>query len=72
LLVIGKNQVGGLVERSLAALSAEDFVQRYLLDALQARSGLAIASLQAELLDLELAGQLERLPGGLFQRLVKG
>ena len=42
------------------------------LDALQARSGLAIASLQAELLDLELAGQLERLPGGLFQRLVKG
>ena len=42
------------------------------LDALQARSGLATASLQAELLDLELAGQLERLPGGLFQRLVKG
>ena len=42
------------------------------LDALQARSGLATARLQAELLDLELAGQLERLPGGLFQRLVKG
>ena len=42
------------------------------LDAFQARSGLATASLQAELLDLELAGQLERLPGGLFQRLVKG
>ena len=29
------------------------------------------AKLQAELLDLELAGQVERLPGGLFQRLVK-
>lgn len=42
------------------------------LDALQARSGLDTARLQAELLDLELAGQVERLPGGLFQRLVRG
>ena len=42
------------------------------LDALQARSGLDTASLQAELLDLELAGQVERLAGGLFQRLVRG
>jgi len=42
------------------------------LDALQARSGLDTAHLQAELLDLELAGQVERLPGGLFQRLVRG
>ena len=41
------------------------------LDALQARSGLDTASLQAELLDLELAGQVERLPGGLFQRVVR-
>ena len=41
------------------------------LDALQARSGWNTAQLQAELLDLELAGQVERLPGGLFQRLVK-
>jgi DNA processing protein len=39
------------------------------LDALQARSGLDTASLQAQLLTLELAGQLARLPGGLFQRL---
>jgi len=42
------------------------------LDALQARSGLDTAQLQAELLDLELEGQVERLPGGLFQRLVRG
>ena len=42
------------------------------LDALQARSGLDTARLQAELLDLEMEGQVERLPGGLFQRLVRG
>jgi len=42
------------------------------LDALQARSGLGAAQLQAQLLDLELAGQVERLPGGLFQRVVRG
>jgi DNA processing protein len=41
------------------------------LDALQARSGLAPAQLQARLLELELAGQVARLPGGLFQRLVR-
>ena len=41
------------------------------LDALQARSGLDTATLQAELLELELAGQVERLPGGLFQRLMR-
>lgn len=41
------------------------------LDALQTRSGLDAAHLQTELLDLELAGQVERLPGGLFQRLVR-
>jgi DNA processing protein len=39
------------------------------LDALQARTGLPTAVLQAELLALELDGQLARLPGGLFQRL---
>ena len=41
-------------------------------DALQARSGLDTAHLQAELLDLELQGLVARLPGGLFQRLVRG
>jgi DNA processing protein len=39
------------------------------LDALQARSGLATAQLQAQLMSLELAGELARLPGGLFQRV---
>ena len=39
------------------------------LDALQARTGLDTASLQVQLLELELAGQVARLPGGLFQRM---
>lgn len=40
------------------------------LDALQARTGLDIATLQARLMELEINGQLARLPGGLFQRVV--
>ena len=39
------------------------------LDALQARTGLDTAHLQARLLELELDGAIGRLPGGLFQRL---
>lgn len=39
------------------------------LDALQARSGLETANLQAQLMTLELAGLVTRLPGGLFQRM---
>jgi DNA processing protein len=42
------------------------------LDALQARTGLDTAQLQAQLLELELSGQVARLPGGLFQRLAAG
>lgn len=38
------------------------------LDALQARTGLDTASLQALLMGLELQGQVARLPGGRFQR----
>lgn len=38
------------------------------LDALQARCGLDTASLQAQLMTLELDGLVKRLPGGLFQR----
>lgn len=38
------------------------------LDALQARTGEPTPWLQARLLELELAGQVARLPGGLFQR----
>jgi DNA processing protein len=40
------------------------------LDALQARTGLDIATLQARLMALELDGRVARLPGGLLQRLV--
>lgn len=39
------------------------------LDALLARTGLDTAQLQVRLLELELAGEIARLPGGLFQRL---
>ena len=42
------------------------------LDALQARCGLDTAQLQAQLLALELDGQVARLPGGLFQRMAAG
>jgi len=38
------------------------------LDALQARTGWPTADLTAQLLDLELAGHVARLPGGLYQR----
>jgi DNA processing protein len=39
------------------------------LDALIARTGIPAPLLQAQLLELELAGDIARLPGGLFQRL---
>jgi DNA processing protein len=42
------------------------------LDALVARTGVAAAHLQAKLLELELQGNLARLPGGLFQRVGAG
>jgi DNA processing protein len=42
------------------------------LDALQARTGLDTAHLQARLFELELQGDVARLPGGLLQRLVRG
>jgi DNA processing protein len=42
------------------------------LDALVARTGVAPAHLQAELLELELRGEVARLPGGLFQRVASG
>lgn len=40
-------------------------------DALSARTGLGPAELGARLLELELMGQVTRLPGALFQRLVR-
>ena len=39
------------------------------LDALQARTGLDTAALLAKLMEMELEGQVARLPGGLFQRV---
>lgn len=39
------------------------------LDALIARTGIPAPLLQAQLLELELAGRVARLPGGLFQRV---
>ena len=39
------------------------------LDALVARTGIDAAALQVRLLELELDGQVARLPGGLFQRM---
>ncbi len=40
------------------------------LDALIARTGINAASLQARLFELEMSGEVSRLPGGLFQRQV--
>jgi DNA processing protein len=41
------------------------------LDALVARTGIPAHLLQAQLLELELSGEVARLPGGLFQRLAR-
>ena len=41
------------------------------LEGLQERTGLSTPALQAQLMELELAGQVARLAGGLFQRLVR-
>jgi DNA processing protein len=38
-------------------------------DAIAALTGMAPSTLAGQLLTLELAGQIERLPGGLFQRI---
>jgi DNA processing protein len=42
------------------------------LDALIARTGIGAPELQARLLQLELEGDVGRLPGGLYQRLARG
>jgi DNA processing protein len=54
-------------DRVLAALGHDPVT----LDALAARTGWPPAELSAHLLDLELAGEVARLPGQLFQRLVR-
>ena len=42
------------------------------LDSLLARTGWPVAELSAKLLELELEGQVARLPGGLYQRRLAG
>lgn len=42
------------------------------LDALVARTGMDASSLQVQLLNLELSGNVARLPGGLYQRVCSG
>ncbi|QEA12807.1 DNA-processing protein DprA [Comamonas flocculans] len=61
-------------EAGAGAPEAQDPVLRALgfdplgIDALMARTGMDAASLQLRLLELELAGNVARLPGGLFQQ----
>jgi DNA processing protein len=61
----GSPQVGSSSSAALIAALGFDVVS---LDTLQARTGMETALLQAKLLELELDGQVFRLPGGLFQR----
>ena len=63
------NEAAGSRDSPLLAALGFDAVS---LDALQARTGLDTAHLQAGLLELELDGQVVRLPGGLFQRMAAG
>ena len=65
---LGGSVVSGDGALLLEALGADPVS----LDALLARTGLDTATLQARLLELELDGQVGRLPGGLFQRLALG
>jgi DNA processing protein len=53
-------------EDSLLAAMGYDPVS---VDALVARTGIAASQLQVKLLELELAGEVARLPGGLYQRM---
>ena len=72
-LAVGRGEPAALrnaePEDSLLAALGFDPVT---LDALVARTGIAPAELQARLLELELDGEVARLPGGLFQRVGAG
>ena len=69
------DQDGGAVPAGVcgpqASLLAQMGYHPLSLDALQARTGHAAADLQAWLMELELDGHIARVPGGLFQRLVR-
>ena len=66
---VGAEQENLPANDSLLAAVGFDLVS---LDVLQARTGLTTAALQAQLLALEMDGEIARLPGGLFQRLATG
>lgn len=73
----GSNVAGSVPPASLAAPAEGPLLQALgfdpvSLDALQARTGLPTAQLQAQLMEAELHGQVARLPGGLFQRRALG
>jgi DNA processing protein len=65
----GAAQPGALASEAASGLLAHLGYDPVGLEALQARTGLSTADLQAQLMGLELDGQVARLPGGLFQRL---
>ena len=62
------SETGAPAEALLTALGFDPVT----LDALVARSGRSAADLNVALLDLELDGQVQRLPGQLFQRVGRG
>jgi DNA processing protein len=68
---------GGYAEKEVADIEPDDLVKSLgydpvSLDALVARTGWDAATLQVRLMELELDGQVARLPGGLYQRVVAG
>jgi len=65
-----RSDAGVIPEKEAGLLASMGFDPVHL-DALQARCGLDTASLQTQLLDLELDGKVTRLPGGLFQRMAR-
>jgi len=64
---LGHDKAEGLLSENNQLLDALGF-DPVGLEALQARTGLETAALQAQLMGLELDGLVARLPGGLFQR----
>ena len=65
-----RSDAGVIPEKEAGLLASMGFDPVHL-DALQARCGLDTATLQTQLLDLELDGKVTRLPGGLFQRMAR-
>jgi DNA processing protein len=71
-----KTEAAG-TENEISVVEPDDLVKSLgydpvSLDALVARTGWDAATLQVRLMELELDGQVARLPGGLYQRVVIG